>query len=167
MRIALGSSRASKIEEVRAASVRIASINETWRDPIISALDVQTDAPAMPLSDRDLMSGARARALAVRQLLANDSKTADVYIGLEGGFHSVTIDGEELTFLKGWAYVTDGTRGNFGATPSVVVPNNLVRGVVDGKRELADVIDEAAGEHDVRSRQALGGFYPATCSPGR
>jgi len=31
------------------------------------------------------MSGARARALAVRQLLANDSKTADVYVGLEGG----------------------------------------------------------------------------------
>jgi len=157
MRIALGSSRASKIEAVRAASVRIASINETWRDPIITALDVQTGAPAMPLSDNDLMSGARARALAVRQLLANDSKTADVYIGLEGGFHSVTIDGEELTFLKGWAYVTDGTRGNFGATPSVVVPNNLVRGVVDGKRELADVIDEAAGEHDVRSRQGAWG----------
>jgi non-canonical (house-cleaning) NTP pyrophosphatase len=101
MIIALGSSRASKIEAVRAASVRIASIDETWRDPIINGLDVQTDAPAMPLNDKDLMSGARARALAVRQLLANDSKTADVFVGLEGGFHSVTLGAEELTFLKG------------------------------------------------------------------
>jgi non-canonical (house-cleaning) NTP pyrophosphatase len=116
MRIALGSSRAAKIEAVRATAVRIASIDESWRDPIITALDVETDAPAMPLTDKDLMSGARARALAVQQLLSIDSKIADVYIGLEGGFHSVTLGGESLTFLKGWAYVNDGTRGNFGAS---------------------------------------------------
>jgi non-canonical (house-cleaning) NTP pyrophosphatase len=157
MRIALGSSRAAKIEAVSATAVRIASIDESWRDPIITALDVETDAPAMPLTDKDLMSGARARALAVQQLLSIDSKIADVYIGLEGGFHSVTLGGESLTFLKGWAYVTDGTRGNFGASPSIIVPEKLARAVVDGRRELAEVIDEVAGERDVRSRQGAWG----------
>ena len=157
MRIALGSSRAAKVEAVRAAAVRIASIDSAWANPIITAIDVQTDAPAMPLTDTELMSGARARALAVRQLLLSDSKTADVYMGLEGGFHSVTLGDESLTFLRGWAYVTDGSRGNFGASPSIVVPEALVRAVVDGGRELAEVIDEAAGEHDVRSRQGAWG----------
>ena len=157
MRIALGSSRAAKVEAVRSACVRIASIDSAWADPIITALDVETDAPAMPLTDVDLMSGARARALAVRHLLSSDAQTADVYIGLEGGFHSVILGGEALTFLKGWAYVTDGTRGNFGASPSIIVPEKLVRAVVDGRRELAEVIDEAAGQRDVRSRQGAWG----------
>jgi len=157
MRIALGSSRAAKVEAVRSATVRIASVHSAWADPVITALDVETDAPAMPLSDLDLMSGARARAFAVRHLMSIDAKTADVYIGLEGGFHSVVLGDESLTFLKGWAYVTDGTRGNFGASPSIVVPEKLVREVVDGGRELAEVIDEAAGEQDVRSRQGAWG----------
>jgi inosine/xanthosine triphosphatase len=157
MRIALGSSRAAKVEAVRSASVRIASIDSAWADPIITALAVETDAPDMPLTDMDLMSGAKARALAVRHLLSSDAKTADVYVGLEGDFHSVILEGEALTFLKGWAYVTDGTRGNFGASPSIVVPEKLVRAVVDGRRELAEVMDEAAGERDVRSRQGAWG----------
>ena len=67
------------------------------------------------------------------------------------------LGGEALTFLKGWAYVTDGTRGNFGASPSSVVPEKLGWAGVDGRRELAEVIDEAAGEHDVRSRQGAWG----------
>jgi non-canonical (house-cleaning) NTP pyrophosphatase len=157
MRIALGSSRAAKIEAVRAAAARIAPLDGSWRDPIITALDVETDAPAMPLTDVELMSGARARALAVRELLSSNSKTSDYYVGLEGGFHSMTLNGELLTFLKGWAFVTDGSRGNFGASPSIVVPERLVRAVVDGGRELSEVIDEAAGERDVRSRQGAWG----------
>jgi non-canonical (house-cleaning) NTP pyrophosphatase len=157
MRIAIGSSRAAKVEAVRSAAVRIASIDSAWADPIITALDVETDAPAMPLSDLDLISGAKARALAVRKLLSNDAKTVDVYVGLEGGFHSLGFEGESLTFLKGWAYVTDGTLESLGASPSIVVPEKLVRAVVDGRRELAEVIDEAAGERDVRSRQGAWG----------
>src|SRR5215831_13608117 len=157
MRIALGSSRAAKVEAVRAASIRIASIDSAWADALITALDVETDAPAMPLTDMDLMRGARARAFAVQDLLSSEAKIADIYIGLEGGFHSVVVADESMTFLKGWAYVTDGRRGNFGASPSIMVPEKLVRAVVDGRRELAEVIDEAAGEQDVRSRQGAWG----------
>jgi len=76
---------------------------------------------------------------------------------LEGGFHSTKVEGERLTFLKGWAYVTDGSRGSFGASPSIVVPDAIVRSVVDGGRELAEVIDEIAGQRDVRSRQGTWG----------
>jgi non-canonical (house-cleaning) NTP pyrophosphatase len=37
------------------------------------------------------------------------------------------------------------------------VPEKLSRAVVDGGRELAEVIDEVAGERDVRSRQGAWG----------
>ena len=155
MKIAIGSSRPAKIAAVRSATARVAAIEGSWDDALIIARDVETDAPAMPLTDEELMLGARARAQAVRETLLKEG--ADFYVGLEGGFHATHVDGEVLTFLKGWAYVTDGTRGSFGASPSILVPNDIVSSVVDGRRELSEVIDEVAGQTDVRSRQGAWG----------
>lgn len=156
-RIALGSDRAAKIMSVRAAVARVAEIDSNWTDASVVARKVQTDAPAMPLNDWQLMTGARARALAVRDILVEQKLAADLYVGLEGGFHSIQLEGEWHTFLRGWAFVTDGERGSFGTSPSIAVPEPIVESVVKGKRELGEVIDEVAGMRDVRSRQGAWG----------
>ena len=157
LRIALGSDRAAKIMAVRAAVARVCEIDPGWTDASIVARKVQVDAPAMPLNDWQLMSGARQRAVAVRNILVEQKLEADLYVGLEGGFHSIQLEGEWHTFLRGWAYVTDGERGNFGMSPSIAVPDSIVESVVKGRRELGDVIDEVAGMRDVRSRQGAWG----------
>src|SRR3989441_1594867 len=156
-RIALGSDRAAKIMAVRASIARVAEIDSGWRDESVVARKVEPDAPAMPLTDWELMSGARQRALAVREILIAQKLDADLYVGLEGGFHSISIDGEWHTFLRGWAFVTDGERGNFGMSPSICVPEAIVKSVIAGKRELGIVIDEVAGARDVRSKQGAWG----------
>lgn len=156
-RIALGSDRAAKIMAVRASIARVAKIDSAWRDASVVARSVQTDAPAMPLTDWQLMSGARQRALAVRKILVEQNLAADLYVGLEGGFHSISVDGDWHTFLRGWAFVTDGERGSFGMSPSIAVPPAIVKNVIEGKRELGLVIDEVAGARDVRSRQGAWG----------
>src|SRR5438132_5693109 len=156
-RIALGSDRAAKIMAVRASIARVAEIDSSWRDASVVARKVETDAPAMPLNDWELMSGARQRALAVREILVGQKLDADLYVGLEGGFHSISVDGEWHTFLRGWAFVTDGERGSFGASPSISVPDPIVKSVIQAKRELGIVIDEVAGARDVRSRQGAWG----------
>src|SRR5437879_6400260 len=156
--IALGSDRAAKIMALRASIARIAEVDSAWRDTNIVARPVQTDAPAMPLNDWELMSGARQRALAVRDILLSQKLGADLYVGLEGGFHSISVDGEWHTFLRGWAFVTDGERGSFGMSPSIGVPPAIVKNVIEGKRELGLVIDEVAGARDVRSRQGAWGI---------
>jgi inosine/xanthosine triphosphatase len=156
-RIALASDRAAKIMAVRASIARIAEVDSAWRDASVVARPVQTNAPAMPLTDWELMSGARERALSVRDLLIKQKLETDLYVGLEGGFHSISIDGEWHTFLRGWAYVTDGERGNFGMSPSITVPEAIVKDVIQGKRELGVVIDEVAGGRDVRSKQGAWG----------
>ena len=156
-RIALGSDRAAKIMAVRASIARVAEIDSSWRDASVVARKVETDAPAMPLNDWELMSGARQRALAVREILVGQKLDADLYVGLEGGFHSISVDGEWHTFLRGWAFVTDGERGSFGMSPSISVPEAIVKSVIQGKRELGIVIDEVAGARDVRSRQGAWG----------
>jgi len=156
-RIALGSDRAAKIMSVRAAVTRVAEVDPSWANANVVARKVQTDAPAMPLNDWQLMSGARQRALAVRDMLVEQKLDADLYVGLEGGFHSIQLEGEWHTFLRGWAFVTDGRRGSFGMSPSIAVPDPIVESVVKGKRELGEVIDEVAGLRDVRSRQGAWG----------
>jgi inosine/xanthosine triphosphatase len=156
-RIALGSDRAAKIMSVRAAIARVAELDPAWRGAKVIPRPVKTDAPAMPLNDWQLMSGARKRALAVRDILIEQKLEADLYVGLEGGFHSISLEGEWRTFLRGWAFVTDGERSSFGMSPSIEVPENIVKQVIQGKRELGMVIDDVAGARDVRSKQGAWG----------
>ena len=142
---------------VRGTIARIAEIDTRWRDASVVARRVKVDAPAMPLTDWELMSGARQRALAVREVLIQQRLEADLYVGLEGGFHSISLEGEWQTFLRGWAYATDGERGYFGMSPSIAVPQAIVKSVTEGKRELGLVIDEVSGARDVRSHQGAWG----------
>jgi len=155
--IALGSDRAAKIMSVRAAIARVAELDPAWRTAKVIPRPVKTDAPAMPLNDWQLMSGARKRALAVRDILIEQKLEADLYVGLEGGFHSISLEGEWRTFLRGWAFVTDGERSSFGMSPSIEVPDAIVKQVIQGKRELGVVIDVVAGARDVRSKQGAWG----------
>jgi inosine/xanthosine triphosphatase len=157
LRIAVGSVRAAKLLAVRSACARVGTVAPAWQNAEVVAREVAADAPAMPLTDYQLMRGARSRAEAVRALLLSGGEEAALYVGLEGGFHCVTLDGRRHAFLQGWAYVTDGRRGHFGISPSIGVPEGIARRVITGRRELGDVIDEVAGERDVRSRQGAWG----------
>ncbi len=142
---------------VRGAMARIATVDPTWGEAKLVARPVSITAPAMPLTDWELMQGAQERALAARELLKQQQLEADLYLGLEGGFHSISIEGQWHTFLRGWVYATDGDYGSFGATPSISVPEKIKNSVIEGKRELGIVIDEFAGTRDVRSRQGAWG----------
>lgn len=157
MLIALGSARPAKIMAVRAACARVAEVDPRWRHAEMVARPVETGVPGMPLNDTQLMRGAHNRAEAVRALLEAEGHPADFYVGLEGGFHSITFDGERRTFLHGWAYVSDGARGYFGHAPAVTVPPRIVARVEQTRRELGEVIDEVAGATDVRSREGAWG----------
>lgn len=155
--IALGSDRAAKIMAVRACVARVATIDSDWTNANVVARRVEVNVPAMPLTDWQLMEGARERALAVRDSLQSRRLEADIYVGLEGGFHSISIEGEWHTFLRGWAYATNGELGAFGAAPSISVPPEIVKNVVQGRRELGTVIDEMTGGRDIRSKQGAWG----------
>ncbi len=76
---------------------------------------------------------------------------------MEGGFHNLSIENTEHTFLRGWVCVTDGERESFGSTSSISVPTWLARRVIDEGRELGTVIDEVTRQNDVRSRQGTWG----------
>lgn len=143
---------------VRASIARVAELDSSWVNAALIARPVETNVPAMPMNDWELMQGARERALAVRDLLRSQRRDADIFVGLEGGFHSISLAGEWHTFLRGWAYATDGESEAFGGTPSISVPASLAKRVIEGRTELGVVIDEVAGLKDVRSRQGAWGI---------
>ena len=156
--IALGSDRAAKIMAVRASVARIATIDPAWANANVVARRVETGVPSMPLTDWQLMQGAQERALAARESLHSRRLEADIYVGLEGGFHSVSIEGQWHTFLRGWAFAIDnGDRSAFGAAPSITVPPDIVKSVIEGRKELGIVIDEVTGGRDIRSKQGAWG----------
>lgn len=142
---------------LRASIARVATIDSDWAGANVVARRVPSNVSSMPLTDWQLMQGAQERAFAVRESLNERRLRADIYVGLEGGFHSVSISGEWHTFLRGWAYATDGERSAFGAAPSISVPREIVQRVIEGRRELGVVIDEVTGGRDLRSKQGAWG----------
>jgi inosine/xanthosine triphosphatase len=158
MIIALGSERRPKIEAIEGAASMIAGLGlPNWENPQIVTRSVAVDAPAMPTSDEELMRGAASRVTNLISALKEEGLSADLYVGLEGGFHTENVQGHRLVFLRGWAYASDGTNGYFGSSPSIEVPHAVASEVLATGKELGQVIDRIAGQNDIRSKQGTWG----------
>jgi len=144
--ILVASTRPAKVDAVRAAIEQIAAIDPRFKAAAIDTIDVGAVAPAMPMTDRETLDGARGRAAAA----ARSAVRPFLAIGLEGGLSS-----EPLETLTSWAAATDGDRWGYGSGGRIVLPDAIARQVRSG-RELGDVIDEAAGEPIRGTRGAWG-----------
>jgi len=147
--IVVASTRPAKVEAVRAAVDRIASIDSRFKSFTLQTADAGAVAPAMPMSDRETLAGAIARAEAVARAVAPPF----LAIGLEGGL--AALPAAAGTVLVSWAAATDGVRWGYGCGGSILVPDGIAREVRAG-RELGDVIDEMAGEPVRGTRGAWG-----------
>jgi non-canonical (house-cleaning) NTP pyrophosphatase len=157
LRIAVGTTRAPKLEALRRALARIGERAPRLAAAELLPRDVGDVAPRMPLSLDALLDGARARAERALQLARSEGLQPALGVGLEGGLDVQRRDGRRLAFLMSWAYATDGQRGAHGCGGAVELPVSLVEAVVDRGVELAEAIDEFAREQDVRSRQGAWG----------
>ena len=131
---------------MRRAVERIAAVDASFSSATIRTLDVTGIAPAMPMTDRETLDGARVRA----QTACRGLTAPFLAVGLEGGLSS-----EPLTTLTSWAAATDGATWGFGAGGRIVLPDSVLAQVQAG-RELGDVIDEMAGAGTRATRGAWG-----------
>jgi non-canonical (house-cleaning) NTP pyrophosphatase len=95
----------------------------------------------MPMSEREIIAGARARAAALCGRCGAGDRFA---VGLEGGLDRLASGELTAYVLKSWACVTDGTRWSYGAGGAIMLPPDVAARVVAGD-ELGDVIDAIAG----------------------
>ena len=160
MIIYVGSTRAAKVEGARSAIAAIATIDPRFKDVEVRARDVSASAPRMPLSEGEIVAGARRRAVALLEMAARDGASDALAIGLEGGLGLVaSADGPSASTrryaLRTWASATDGRRWGDGAGGAVALPDDLADEVLAG-RELGDVIDARAGAGTRSTRGAWG-----------
>jgi non-canonical (house-cleaning) NTP pyrophosphatase len=103
------------------------------------------------------MRGCRQRADALVRLARERGEPWRYFVGLEGCLDVAEDNGGRRVFLESWAYVTDGTRGHYGRSGALELPEPLAREVLDNGVELAEAIDRFAGAVGIRDAQGAWG----------
>ncbi len=175
--VAVGSTRRPKVNAVSGALAAIRNVSEFLPEFEVLGIEVESGVRHTPLSREDLMAGARQRAEALVQIARAKNERWKYFVGLEGGLDVIagldaipSLDvvpdldvvseaSNRWVFLESWAYVTDGEgRGAFGQSGAVLVPEALVKTVVDDGVELSRAIDAFAGGHNIRDAEGAWGI---------
>lgn len=156
--VAVGSTRSPKLDAVREALAAIGSRLDGDAQFEIVGEAVPSGVRHTPLSRDEIMKGARQRAEALIGIARENHKPWKYFVGLEGGIDIIHERGHRWAFLENWAYVADGTgRESFGQSGAVLLPEPLVKSVVDEGIELSEAIDAFAGGRGIRDAQGAWG----------
>jgi inosine/xanthosine triphosphatase len=159
--IAVGSARKPKLAAVRDAVDGMISLLSPGTSIEIVGREVESGVNHTPLSREESMRGARQRAETLQKMAQEEGRLWNYFVGLEGGLDSVMENGERRVFLESWAYVSDGTRGHFGRSGAVELPEVLAEEVFVNGTDLSIAIDRFAGEVGIRDAQGAWGVLSA------
>lgn len=163
--IAVGSTRRPKLNAVIDALQSLAPLLATSECDVdfeVVGVEVESGVGHTPSSRGELMRGARQRAEALAALARETGEPWRYFIGLEGGIdvvheyfsiqevaaQNIASFGARRVFLESWAYVSDGTRGYFGRSGGVELPEALAYEVLEKDIELSEAIDRFAMRQD-------------------
>lgn len=156
--VAVGSTRRPKLDAVREALAILGPSLDGNAQFDIAGVEVSSGVRHTPLSREEIMAGARQRAEALLRIAREKGEPWQYFVGLEGGVDVVRERGARCVFLENWAYVADRSgRGAFGQSGAVLLPEPLVKRVVDEGIELSEAIDAFAGGRGIRDAQGAWG----------
>ncbi len=155
--IAVGSLRKPKLAAVHEALQGLGAQLGRGAPVEIVGVDVESGVNHTPLSREESMRGARQRADALIRISRQTNKNWNYFVGLEGGLDGIRDGGRYRVFLESWAYVSDGSRGCFGRSGAVELPEPLADEVFVKGVELGVAIDRFAGQAGIRDGQGAWG----------
>ncbi len=156
--VAVGSTRKPKLDAVREALSGFGARLDGGAGIEIVGIAVPSGVRHTPLSREETMAGAKARALALKQLADERAEPWRFLVGLEGGLDVIAENGARRVFLENWVYVADRAgRAAWGRSGGILLPESLAVEVVDRGVELGEAIDAFAGERGVRDAQGAWG----------
>jgi inosine/xanthosine triphosphatase len=155
--VAVGSTRKPKLRAVSEALATFAPKLVPDGDLEVVGVEVESGVSGTPCSSEELMRGARQRAEALVRIAREARKPWRYFVGLEGGLDVLQDDRARRVFLESWAYVSDGTRGFYGRSGAIEVPEELAHEVLERGFELSDAIDRYAGAVGIRDGQGAWG----------
>ena len=155
--IAVGSTRKPKLAAVREAIEGLSALLAPETSVAIVGVEVESGVNHTPLSREESMRGARQRAETLQTMARQEAKSWNYFVGLEGGLDAINEGSQRRVFLESWAYVSDGTRGYFGRSGAIELPEALVEEVFVNGTELSAAIDQFAGQAGIRDAQGAWG----------
>jgi len=155
--IAVGSTRKPKLNAVNDALVTIAALLDPEAQFEVIGLETESGVGHTPATREELMRGAKQRAESLVRHTRESGADWKYFVGLEGGLDVVEENGNPRVFLESWAYVSDGSRGYFGRSGGVELPEALAHEVLRKGVELSVAIDKFAGEAGIRDAQGAWG----------
>ncbi len=143
MKVAVGSMNPVKIDAVRQAFESLFP-DDKWD---VKGIDIKSGVSNQPMSDKESIRGARARAKrAIKKL------NADYGVGLEGGLQKIG----KHWFDCGWIAVIDKQNNEgLGSSMRILMPEKMMQLIFNGK-ELGEVSDIIFNK--TNSKQAEGHF---------
>lgn len=161
--VAVGTTRKPKLAAVREALEQIGALLAANENPRfeIAAIEVDSGVAHTPSSREQLMRGARQRAESLQTLAEHEGRPWKYFVGLEGGLDSSVENGCQRVFLQSWAYVSDGSRGHFGSSGAIELPEVLADQVLMHGTELSTAIDHFAQQSGIRDAQGAWGVLSA------
>lgn len=156
--VAVGSTRRPKLNAVwEALTVFGPALDPNSQFEVVGE-ETSSGVSHTPLTRVEIMAGAKNRAEALGNRARRESLPWRFFVGLEGGLDVVSQGGHRMVFLQNWAYVCDSAgRGAYGQSGSLLMPDSLVKNVVDDAVELGMAIDAFAGGHSIRDAQGAWG----------
>jgi inosine/xanthosine triphosphatase len=170
--VAVGSTRGPKLDAVHDALKLFADRLNPNAQFEVRGFAVDSGVGHTPLSSAESMRGARQRTEALIHMASGKGEAYQYFVGLEGGLEVMESDesserpagdtdpagnGGRRVFLESWAYVSDGSRGHFGRSGGIELPQVLAHEVLDMGVELACAIDKFAGMAGIRDNQGAWG----------
>jgi inosine/xanthosine triphosphatase len=161
IRIAVGSKRAPKLDAVREALDAFGPLLHAKSKFEVKGFEVATGVSHTPRSRAELMAGARGRCESLMKVTSAGPGTS-YFVGLEGGLDVVqenyNEDSRRLVFLESWAFVCDAnSRGFYGRSGSILVPEAVASEVLDRDAELSQAIEAYTGMRGIRDSQGAWG----------
>ncbi|MBP9759943.1 MAG: DUF84 family protein [Candidatus Pacebacteria bacterium] len=152
MHVAIATLRTPKIEGVKEALGSCPYFVDTASELRYTSHDTPSGISPMPLSQEEVMRGARNRARALKEA----GVTADLYVGIEGG--ATRIEGR--AYLFGCVYIEDASgTGHFGFSPSIEIPHTIEHVLYEEGKELGPVMSTLNEGKDVRSENGSMGEW--------
>lgn len=156
MIVAVATKRKPKLDALSAAMEHISKQFNTSDWSIITR-KTDSGVSETPITMKEIANGAFNRINSLKALLDRQNEEVDYYVGMEGGFHQMKMNGRTITFIQGWAAVSDGKITEFGSSPNLRVPDKLAQAEYGKNESLAVAIDSYSGFTNVRNNQGVFG----------
>ena len=148
VKVLVGSQNPVKLEAAKEA------FSKYFSEVEVVGIVVGSKVSGQPINE-ETFEGARNRALELRRINREKGLEGKFFVGIEGGILKLFSRWFALSVM---CIIDDKGRTGYGASPFFEMPKSVTKNLLNGI-ELGDVMDNLAGERNIKQRQGAAGYF--------